>query len=278
MRKLGLEMCARSRVCNVDLHRSVKTLLLFYRPPMQTTSEQAKPAATMNTCGAMMVGSNQSKDAMNDGEYSSLLCGFFAPRYGLRKGTTSWRALHTLLGSNSKAWHSCLTGLLRHKVCCEYLTKGLVAEVEVCSKPPQLMGSSSGNMCTIAEDSEEAEQAGSVEQQAAGVPKPAKGRTRSHKPSLAHPARRGSSHSMRAQTGKIMRFSTRHGNVLTGDVVVLMVQSYWKFGRHHLVCKRYHANPVCCWRRVICRLASMEQQTTHSLSQTIACSSAKYGA
>ena len=35
---------------------------------MQATSEQAKPAATMNTCGAMMVGSNQSKDAVNDGE------------------------------------------------------------------------------------------------------------------------------------------------------------------------------------------------------------------
>ncbi|KAL0053055.1 hypothetical protein WJX82_000228 [Trebouxia sp. C0006] len=110
------------------------------RPPMQTTSEQAKPAATMNTCGAMMVGSNQSKDAMND-------------------------------------------------------------EVEVCSKPPQLMGSSSGNMCTIAEDSAEAEQAGSVEQLAARVPKPAKGRTRSHKPSLPHPPRRGSYHSMHAQTG-----------------------------------------------------------------------------
>ncbi|DBA87187.1 TPA: hypothetical protein ACH3X2_005191 [Trebouxia sp. C0005] len=132
------------------------------RPPMQTTSEQAKPAATMNTCGAMMVGSNQSKDAMND-------------------------------------------------------------EVEVCSKPPQLMGSSSGNMCTIAEDSGEAEQAGSVEQLAARAPKPAKGRTRSHKPSLAHPARRGSSHSMRAHTGKIMCFSTRRGNVLTGNVVVLIV-------------------------------------------------------
>lgn len=78
-------------------------------------------------------------------------------------------------------------------------------------------------MCTIAEDSEEAEQAGSVEQLAAMVPKPAKGRSRSHKLSLAHPARRGSSHSMRAQTGKIMRFSTRHGNVLTTNVVVLIV-------------------------------------------------------
>lgn len=85
------------------------------------------------------------------------------------------------------------------------------------------MGSSSGNMCTIAEDSAEAEQAGSVEQLAARVPKPAKGRTRSHKPSLPHPPRRGSYHSMRAQTGKIMRFSTRNGNVLTGDVVVLIV-------------------------------------------------------
>lgn len=35
---------------------------------MLATSEQAKPAATVNTCGAMMVGSNQSKDAMNDGK------------------------------------------------------------------------------------------------------------------------------------------------------------------------------------------------------------------
>lgn len=34
---------------------------------MQATSDQAKPAATMNTCGAMMVGSNQSKDPCNDG-------------------------------------------------------------------------------------------------------------------------------------------------------------------------------------------------------------------
>lgn len=186
---------------------------------MQTTSEQAKPAATMNTCGAMMVGSNQSKDAMNDGES----CSVFAPKYVLCKSTISWPALHTLLGSNSRAWHSCLMGLLPHKVCCDYSVKHLVAEVEVCSKPPQLMGSSSGNMCTIAEDSGEAEQAGSVEQLAARAPKPAKGRTRSHKPSLAHPARRGSSHSMRAHTGKIMCFSTRRGNVLTGNVVVLIV-------------------------------------------------------
>jgi len=48
-----------------NLHSGV---LLLCRPPMQATSEQAKPAATMNTCGAMMVGSNQSKDAVNDGE------------------------------------------------------------------------------------------------------------------------------------------------------------------------------------------------------------------
>ena len=65
---VACKMCVRSRDCSVGLRCSVKLLLLFYRPPMQTTSEQAKPAATMNTCGAMMVGSNQSKDAMNDGE------------------------------------------------------------------------------------------------------------------------------------------------------------------------------------------------------------------
>lgn len=42
---------------------------------MQAISEQAKPAATMNTCGAMMVGSNLSKDACNDGmEANHLKC------------------------------------------------------------------------------------------------------------------------------------------------------------------------------------------------------------
>lgn len=116
---LACEICVQSRDCNVDLRCSVKLLLLLYRPPMQTTSEQAKPAATMNTCGAMMVGSNQSKDAINDGECSSLLCGFFAPRYGLCRSNTSWPALHSLLGSNSRAWHSCLTGLLPHNLCCK---------------------------------------------------------------------------------------------------------------------------------------------------------------
>ena len=34
---------------------------------MQAGSDQAEPAATMNTCGAMMVGSNQSKEVSNDG-------------------------------------------------------------------------------------------------------------------------------------------------------------------------------------------------------------------
>ena len=42
------------------------------RPPLQANSEQAKPAATMNTCGAMMCGSNQSKDALNDGELAAI--------------------------------------------------------------------------------------------------------------------------------------------------------------------------------------------------------------
>lgn len=46
---------------------------LSRRPPMQATSGLLKPAATMNTVGAMMVGSNQSKDAMNDGK-QSLFC------------------------------------------------------------------------------------------------------------------------------------------------------------------------------------------------------------
>lgn len=41
---------------------------LICRPPMQAGSDQTKPAATMNTCGAMMVGSNQSKELSNDGK------------------------------------------------------------------------------------------------------------------------------------------------------------------------------------------------------------------
>ena len=77
----------------------------------------------------------------------------------------------------------------------------MFVEVEVCSKPPQLRGSSSGNMCTLAEEHEEAEQAGSVEQPSAALHNPAKGRSRPHKPSLSHPGRRGSSHTMRAHTG-----------------------------------------------------------------------------
>ena len=40
------------------------------------------------------------------------------------------------------------------------------AELEVCSRPPQLAGSSSGNMYAVAEELEDAEQAGSVEQPA----------------------------------------------------------------------------------------------------------------
>lgn len=44
-------------------------------------------------------------------------------------------------------------------------------ELEVCSKPPQLAGSSSGNMYVIAEEAEDVEQAGSVEQPLAALPK-----------------------------------------------------------------------------------------------------------
>lgn len=99
------------------------------RPPMQATSDQAKPAATMNTCGAMMVGSNQSKDACND-------------------------------------------------------------EVEVCSKPTQHRGSSSGNMSNMPEESEEAEQAGSAEQPSAPASRPAKRRSYLNKPSAPKRGRR----------------------------------------------------------------------------------------
>ncbi|KAL3138206.1 hypothetical protein ABBQ38_005427 [Trebouxia sp. C0009 RCD-2024] len=99
------------------------------RPPMQATSDQAKPAATMNTCGAMMVGSNQSKDPCND-------------------------------------------------------------EVEVCSKPTQQRGSSSGNMCNRPEESEEAEQAGSVEQPSAPASRPAKRRSHTNKLSAPQRGRR----------------------------------------------------------------------------------------
>lgn len=49
------------------VHVSSDSVSTMCRPPMQPSSDQAKPAATMNTCGAMMVGSNQSKDACNDG-------------------------------------------------------------------------------------------------------------------------------------------------------------------------------------------------------------------
>lgn len=41
---------------------------------MQAASDQSKPAATMNTCGAMMVGSNQSKEVSNDGEFQAPSC------------------------------------------------------------------------------------------------------------------------------------------------------------------------------------------------------------
>ena len=71
----------------------------------------------------------------------------------------------------------------------------------MCSKPPQLGGSSSGNMCTVADESEEAEQAGSVEQPGAAPCNSGKPRTLAHKPSLSHAARRSSSHIAHAQTG-----------------------------------------------------------------------------
>lgn len=78
----------------------------------------------------------------------------------------------------------------------------LHAEVEVCSKPPQQRGSSSGNMCNMAEESEEAEQAGSVEQAAAPAPKPARRHSHVNKPSAPQRGRRRLSTAPCAQIGK----------------------------------------------------------------------------
>lgn len=78
----------------------------------------------------------------------------------------------------------------------------LRAELEVCSKPPQQRGSSSGNMCNMAEESEEAEQAGSVEQAAAPAPKPARRHSHINKPSAPQRARRRLPTAPCAQIGK----------------------------------------------------------------------------